>query len=72
MITKGNARNDVILTVTAVPLATPAPTAAPTPAPSAEVTEPADSGSNTLLIVLAIVGVIAVVGVLVARNRAAS
>jgi hypothetical protein len=73
VITKGNARNDVILTVTAVPVATPAPTLAPTPAASAEVTEPvSDSGSNTLLILLAIVGVVAVVGVLVARNRAAT
>jgi uncharacterized lipoprotein YbaY len=69
VITRDNARSDVVLTVTAVPLATPAPTAAPTPAPSAEVSEPSDEGTNWLLIALILAGGVGVVGVLVARSR---
>ena len=47
VITKDNARSNVILTVTAVPTPTPTPTAAPTPAPSPAVDpEPADNGGE--------------------------
>jgi uncharacterized lipoprotein YbaY len=66
VITKDNARNGVVMTVTAVPTPTPAPT----PAPSAEVA-PAPTGDGGLpwgLIVLAGIGALAVV-VLVARSR---
>ena len=69
VITKGNAKSGIVLTVTAVPVPTPPPTAAPTPAPSAAVTEPTDSGSNTLLIVFVVIGALVVVGLLAARAR---
>jgi uncharacterized lipoprotein YbaY len=65
VITNDNASSGVALTVTAVPTPTPAPT----PAPSAEVSEPESGGSNTLLLVLAAIGVVAVAGVLIARRR---
>jgi uncharacterized lipoprotein YbaY len=70
VITKDNARSNVILTVTPVP--TPSPTTAPTPAPSPAVEPPpADNGGGSLPILL-ILGLAAIGGVgawLVYRNR---
>lgn len=73
VITQDNARNDVVMTVTAVPSATPAPTLAPTPAPEVVVPEP-ESGDNTglLLLVLVLVGLGGVGAVVIARNRSTS
>ena len=65
VLTKDNARNGVVMTVTAVPSPTPAPTAAPaapTPPP------PADNGIPWLW-VLILGGGVLVVAVLVARSR---
>ena len=51
VITKDNARSNVVLTVTPVP--TPSPTAAPTPAPSPAVEPPpVDNGGGSLPILL--------------------
>jgi uncharacterized lipoprotein YbaY len=65
VLTKDNARNGVVMTVTAVPSPTPAPTAAPaapTPPP------PADNGVPWLWVLLAGIGILAV-ALLVARSR---
>jgi carbohydrate-binding DOMON domain-containing protein len=72
VITKDNARSNVILTVTAVPVATPTPTAAPTPAPSPAVDpQPADNGGGTLpiLLILGLAVIGGVVAAVVYRNR---
>lgn len=62
VITKGNAKSNVVLTVTVAPTpeptptATPAPTAEPTPAPSAAPVAPAgDDGSGLLPILVLVV-----------------
>ena len=72
VITKDNARSNVMLTVTAVPTPTPTPTAAPTPAPSPAVDpEPADNGGGTLpiLLILGLAAIGGVVAAVVYRNR---
>ncbi|MCJ7711070.1 MAG: YbaY family lipoprotein, partial [Chloroflexi bacterium] len=67
VITKGNGRSDIPLTVTVVSSPSPTPTAAPTPAPE----PPAESGSNvgTILIVLLLIGGVIGGAALVIRNR---
>ena len=69
VITKDNARPNVILTVTAVP--TPSPTAAPTPAPSPSVEPPpADNGGSLpIRLLLGLVAIGGVVAAVVYRNR---
>ena len=74
VITKDNARSNVILTVTAVPTAVPttAPTVAPTPAPSPAVEPPpADNGGGSLpiLLILGLAAIGCAVALLVYRNR---
>jgi uncharacterized lipoprotein YbaY len=74
VITKDNARSNVILTVTAVPTAVPtaSPTAAPTPAPSPAVEPPpADNGGGSLpiLLILGLAAIGGVVALVVYRNR---
>jgi uncharacterized lipoprotein YbaY len=59
VITKGNAKSNVVLTVTA-PEPTPTPTGspAPTPAPSAAPQPPADSGGGGILPLIVIVALV--------------
>ena len=73
VITNGNARSNVVLTVTAVPQ--PTPTAAPSPTPAASPapeTKPADGGPGVLtilvLLALAVLGVGALAAYLKARR----
>ena len=64
VLTKDNARNGVVMTVTAVP----SPTPAPTPAPTAPAPAPVDTGIPWLWVLLAGIGILAV-ALLVARSR---
>jgi hypothetical protein len=69
VLTKGNARNDVQVTVSAV--AAPTPTATPAPTATAAPVAPAESGGGigSILIVLLVVGGVIGVAALVIRNK---
>lgn len=72
VITKNNARSNVVLAVTAVPSPSPTPTAAPTPAPSPAVEPPpadSDGGGLPIALILGLVALGGVVALLVLRNR---